>query len=170
MLTKLARSLVLASLVFVAPLGCTKEVEDKPAEVKVLAAASNGSPIAVEFVAFQGEGEGRSMDVLLYNSGDKSAVAYFFLFRYYDASDKLLKVKVGTPFESDHGFTSMSGNKYKCEPKQNATLEIDGMLADVPAEAVRAEVLATQVRALAADGVLIEDWWSQDNFGEWPTP
>jgi hypothetical protein len=166
-LSKLARSLILASLTVTLPLACAKQPEEKPAEVKVLPAASNGSPIAVEFIEFTGEGE-RGMNVRLYNSGDKTAVAYFFLFHYYDANDKLLMVKVGTPFENDHGFTSMSGNLYKCEPKQNNTLEIQGMLATVPPEAVRAEILATQVSTLASDGVTIEDWWTQDNWGEWP--
>jgi hypothetical protein len=168
-LSQLARRLVLASLVLAVPLGCAKEGEDKPAEVEVLPAASNGSPVSVKFVEFtEGRDGERGMNVKLYNSGDKIAVAYHFLFRYYDANDKLLKVKVGTPFESDHSFTSMSGSRYKCEPKQNNTLEIDGMLADVPPEAVRGEILASQVRALASDGVTIEDWWSQENWSEWP--
>ena len=165
----MARFVVVSVLAF-APLACgSKEAEDKPPEVEVLPAATNGSPVAVEFTEFTGTGE-RGMKVLAYNSGDKTAAAYFLLFRYYDASDKLLKVKPGTPFESDFGFTSMSGNKFKCEPKQNVTIEIDPMLADVPAEAVRAEILASQVRALASDGNTIEDWWSQDQWGEWPKP
>jgi hypothetical protein len=166
--TKLRSLLVIASLAFAIPLGCKGKEEDQPKEVKVLEAASNGSPISVEFVKFTGEGEGRSMEVLLYNTGDKTAAAYHFLFRYYDADDKLLKVKPGTPFEDDTDFTSMSGGRYKCEPKQNNTLEVDGDIISVPTEAVRAEILATQVRALAADGNKIEDWWSQENWSEWP--
>ncbi|MFV8749645.1 hypothetical protein ACNOYE_03725 [Nannocystaceae bacterium ST9] len=168
MLAKLARTLVL-SLVTLAPLACDKQAKDEPPAVEVLPAPTNGSPIAAKFVEFTGEGE-RGMNVLLYNSGDKTAASYFLLFRYYDASDKLLKVKPGTPFESDQGFTSMSGGRYKCEPKQNVKVEIDPVLADVPAEAVRAEVLATSVQALGADGRTIEDWWSQDNLNQWPTP
>jgi hypothetical protein len=39
---------------------------------------------------------------------------------------------------------------------------------EVPPEAVRAEILASQVRTVAADGVTIEDWWSQENWGSWP--
>jgi hypothetical protein len=165
---KLSKLLILATLALTGPIACKDKEADKPkAEVKVLDPASNGSPVSVELVKLT-DGDDRGMDVLLYNSGDKTAVAYFFLFRYYDANDKLLKVKPGTPFEADHDFTSMSGNKYKCEPKQNVTIEIDPMLVEVPAEAVRVEILASQVRALAADGVAIEDWWSQDNWGEWP--
>lgn len=169
MTVKLRNLLIIAGLSLTAPVGCKDKDADTPkAEVKVLDPAANGSPISVEFVKFTGEGEQRGMEVLLYNSQDKAAVAYFFLFRYYDANDKLLKVKPGTPFEADTDFTSMSGNKYKCEPKQNATLEIDEVIVSVPPEAVRAEILATQVRALAADGTSIEDWWSQDNFNDWP--
>lgn len=172
MTIKLRNLLILAAFTLAAPLGCKDKDKDKeadqPKEVKALDAASNGSPISAELVKFTGEGAGRGMEVLLYNTGDKTAVAYTLLFRYYDASDKLLKVKAGTPFEADHDFTSMSGNKYKCEPKQNATLEIDGAMVGVPAEAVRAEILASQVRSVAADGTTIEDWWSQDNFSEWP--
>ena len=100
---------VVVSILALAPLACgSKEAEDKPPEVEVLPAATNGSPVAVEFTEFTGTGE-RGMKVLAYNAGDKTAAAYFLLFRYYDASDKLLKVKPGTPFESDFGFTSMSG-------------------------------------------------------------
>jgi hypothetical protein len=158
--------LVIAGLALGVPLGCKDKEAEKPAPVEVLDAASNGSPISAKFVEFEGEGDDREMKVLVYNSGDKPAAAYFFLFRYYDANDKLLKVKVGTPFESDTDFTSMSGNKYKCEPKQNQTVEINAR--DAPADAVRAEILATQVRTVAADGNTIEDWWSQENFNEWP--
>lgn len=169
MTTPLRKLLVIAGLTLALPLGCKDKEADKPkVEVKALEPASNGSPISVEFVEFTGEGEGRGMEVLLYNTGDKTAVAYHFLFRYYDANDKLLKVKPGTPFEGDTDFTSMSGGKYKCEPKQNNTLEIDGVIVSVPADAVRAEIYASSVRSLAADGNTIEDWWSQENFGEWP--
>jgi hypothetical protein len=79
------------------PLGCRRE-EAKGPPVEVLPAAS---PISVRFLEFTGEGE-RGLKVLLYNSGDKPAAAYQFLFRYYDANDKLLRIKPGTPFEDDH--------------------------------------------------------------------
>lgn len=171
MLSKIARSLVLASVIVAIPLGCGKNSEKAPPPVEVLPAASNGSPVSVKFVEFYTDDEGeRGMKVKLYNTGDKPAVAYVFLFRYYDANDKLLKVKPGTPFESDHGFTSMSGRSYKCEPKQNNTLEIEGAFASVPAEAVRAEILTSEVRTVASDGITIEDWWTQENWGQWPTP
>ena len=169
MLRKLSPWFVLATLALVAPLpGCGKDETKAEKPVEVLDKASNGSPVAVKFVKFTGEGEERGMEVLLYNSGEKTAVAYNFLFRYYDANDTLLKAKAGTPFESDTDFTSMSGNRYKCEPGKNQTLDIEGMIVAVPTDAVRAEILASSVRALAADGVSIEDWWSQENWSEWP--
>ena len=168
-LSKLLGSLGVAGLTLGVPLGCKDEQTDKQAvEVKVLEPAINGSPITVEFVEFTGEGEDRGMNVLLYNTGDKPAVAYHLLFRYYDASDELLRVKPGTPFEDDTDFTSMSGNAFKCESKKNATLEIDPVIVSVPPNAARAEIFASSVRTLAADGVSIEDWWSQENFSEWP--
>ncbi|MFO7565783.1 MAG: hypothetical protein R6X02_24280 [Enhygromyxa sp.] len=170
MTTKLCHLFVIAGLTLAAPLGCKdKDADQAKVEVKVLDAAANGSPISVEFVKFTGEGEGRGMEVLLYNTGDKTAAGYFFLFRYLDAEGKVLKVKPGTPFEGETDFTSMSGGRYKCEPKQNKTLEIEGDIVAVPAEAARVEIFATQVRAIAADGNTIEDWWSQDNFNDWPS-
>jgi len=155
-------------LIGMAGCGDKSDAKAKP-ELVVLDKASNGSPVAAKFVKFNGDGEGRSVEVLLHNTGDKAAVAYTFVLRYYDASDELLKVKVGTPFESDTDFTSMSGNKYKCPPNENQTLEMDGEILSVPAEAVRAEIFATQVRALAADGVSIDDWFEQtQGFSTWP--
>lgn len=171
MLTKFSTLILIAGLTLSGPIACKGKDADSSkaqAEVKVLEPASNGSPISVEFVKFQGEGEDRGMEILLYNTSDKTAAAYMFLFRYYDANDKLLEVKPGTAFASDTDFTSMSGGKYKCEPKTNATLEVDGRALAIPAEAVRVDVLASQVRALASDGSTIEDWWSQDNFNKWP--
>lgn len=167
---KLARLPVIALLALALPLGCGKKEADKPAEeqVKVLPEASNGSPVSVELIEFTGEGEERGMKVRLYNHGDKTAAGMMLLFRYYDGADKLLKVKPGTPFEDDTDFTSVSGGRYKVEPKKNASFEIDGRMVAVPAEAKRVEILASQVRALAADGNTIEDWWSQENFSDWP--
>lgn len=167
-----ARKLPVALLLALTlPLGCgAKEEEEKKAEeIKELPKASNGSPISAELVEFVGEGAERGMKIRLYNHDEaKTAVGYMLLFRYKDASGKLLKVKVGTPFESDTDFTSLSGNKYKAEPKKNGTFELDGRMLAVPPEAASVEILASSVRSLAADGSTIEDWWSQENFSEWP--
>lgn len=163
-------SVLVAALALSLPLGCggKKDDEKQQEEVKVIPQHANGSPVAVEFIEFTGEGE-RGLKLRLYNHGDKTAVAMHLLFRYYDANDQLLKVKVGTPFESDTAFTSVSGRPYKCEPGKNATIEIEGGFIDAPAEAVRAEIVASSVRSLAADGNTIEDWWEQENWSEWPS-
>ena len=165
----LPKFLLAFALAPILPMGCKgdKPAEKQEAEVKALPAPANGSPIAAEFVEFTGDGDERGMRVLLYNTGDKTAAGYFLIARYYDADDKLLRVKVGTPFEKDTDFTSLSGGRYKCEPKKNATLDLDGMMLSVPAEAKRAEVLMTKVSAVGADGMAIEDWWSQEG-DDWP--
>lgn len=167
---KLAKFSIIAALALTVPLGCGKDEPAKAEEVKVLPEASNGSPVALELIEFIGEGEGRGLKVRVYNHGDKTAAGMMMLFHYYDASDKLLVVKPGTPFEKDSDFTSVSGGKYKCEPKKNNIYELDGPLLGVPATATRVEVIASKVDALAADGNTIEAWWSQENFTEWPTP
>jgi hypothetical protein len=152
------------------PLGCGAKDDDKKAEeIKELPKAINGSPISAELVEFTGEGPERGMKIRVYNHDEsKTAVAYMLLFHYKDASGNLLKVKVGTPFESDTDFTSVSGFKFKAEPKKNGTFELDGPMLAVPAEAASAEILVSSVRSLNADGTTIDDWWSQENFGEWP--
>lgn len=167
---RLAKLPVALLLALALPLGCGQKEEEKQVEaVKELPKASNGSPISAELVEFVGEGAGRGMKIRLYNHDEKkTAVAMMLLFRYKDASGKPLKVKVGTPFESDTDFTSVSGNKYKCEPKKNATLELDGRMLAVPAEAATVEILVSSVSALGADGSAIEDWWSQEMASEWP--
>jgi hypothetical protein len=169
---KLARLSLLVTLTLPLPLvlvGCGKKDAEKAEEkVEVLPEASNGSPVSAKLVKFVGEGEGRGLEIKLYNHGDKTAAGMFFLFRYYDANDKLLKVKPGTPFEKDSDFTSVSGRTYMVKPKKNKTFELEGAMLAVPAEATRVEILPSKVRALAEDGNTIEDWWSQDNFADWP--
>ena len=161
-------AVLLAAVPSVAGCGKDKAADEKEEEVEVIPQAATGSPVAVKLVEFVGEGEERGMKLELYNHGDKTAAGMTLLFRYYDASDKLLKVKEGTPFEKEHDFTSVSGGRYKVAAKKNASVELEGMMVSVPAAATRVEVLASKVDALAADGKTIEDWWSQDSFTEWP--
>lgn len=168
---KFSIALLLAlALPLVSTVGCESKQDDKKAEeVKELPKPINGGPISAELVEFVGEGEQRGMKIRLYNHDEaKSVVGMMLLFRYKDASGNLLKVKVGTPFEDDTDFTSVSGNRFKCDPKKNATFDLDGEMLAVPKEAASAEILVSSARSLAADGNTIEDWWSQDNFGEWP--
>ena len=169
---KLARVTLTAALLVTVPAvtGCggDKGGDKKEEEVEVIPQAANGSPVAIKHVEFIGEGEGRGMKIKLYNHGDKTAAGMTLLFRYYDGDDKLLKVKEGTPFEKDSDFTSVSGGRYKVEPKKNAKFEIEGMMVAVPAAATRVEVITSKVDAIAADGNTIEDWWSQENWADWP--
>jgi len=138
--------------------GSDQKIPPKPA---------NGSPIAAEFAGFfDAKGGERGVKVHLYNYGDKTAAGYVLLARYYDDKDTLLKVKPGTPFEKDTAFTSLSGRRYMCKPKAHATLEVD--MLNVPPEAKRAEILVSKVDAVGADGMKVEDWWSQDQWSEWP--
>ncbi len=170
MFRRVSRFSVVLFLVLAPPLGCESKQDEKQAEaVKELPKPINGGPISAELVEFVGEGEQRGMKIRLYNHDEaKTVVGMMLLFRYKDASGNLLKVKVGTPFEDDTDFTSVSGNRFKCEPKKNAVFELDGQMLAVPKDAVSAEILVSTARSLAADGNTIEDWWSQENFGDWP--
>lgn len=160
---------VLACLALAVPLmACDKKEDKAEEEIVKLDKASNGAPVSIEVYEFIGEGEERGMKVRLYNWGDKASAGGTILFRYFDTEGKPLKVKPGTAFEKDTDFTSVSGGKYGCKPGENATFEIDGRMVSVPPEAVRAEALMSKVSAIAADGNTIEDWFSQDDFTEWP--
>ena len=161
--------LLLALALPLSSLGCGSKGDDKKAEeIKELPKAINDSPISAELVEFIGEGE-RGIKVRLYNHDEaKAFVGGVLLFRYKDASGNLLKVKVGTPFEDDTDFISISGYHYQCDPKKNKTFDLEGDMLAVPAEATTAEILVSQARALAADGKTVEDWWSQENWSEWP--
>lgn len=146
------------------------EANAEPAR-EIPAKPAHGSPIAAEFDGFTGEdgGDGeRGVKIHLYNFGDKPAVHYTLVARYFDASNTLLKVQRGTPFEKDTAFTSMAGNKYRCKPKGHLELELDGPMMQVPAEATHAELRITSVGTLGADGMTIEEWWKKGRFGDWP--
>jgi hypothetical protein len=140
----------------------------KGSDRPVPAQPRNGSPVAVEFGEFipGKRGEGRGVRAHVYNLGDKKAAGYVILARYYDKDGKLLKVKPGTPFEKDSEFMSLAGRKYMCEPKAWATLDID--MFEAPAEAVKAELVASKVDAVGADGMKVEDWFSQPSWSDWP--
>lgn len=150
--------------------GCDDKKEDTPAkeEVKVLDKASNGSPVSAEFIEFIGEGEERGLKIRLYNHGDKKAVGYMLLFKFYDADDKVMKVKPGTPFEKEHAFTSMSGMSFGCDPKKNTVLDVRGTMLGVPTDAKRAEVLISKVDTVG-EGLATETWFEQEGgFSDWP--
>jgi hypothetical protein len=140
---------------------CGKSGEDSKAPPPPPA---SGSPISVEFVGFSGEGDDREIKASLYNHGDKPAVSYIFLARFYDAEGNRLTVKEGTAFESDTNFTSMSGNAFRCEPQKRCAIAIH--MRDIPDGAQRAELVASKVGT--ADGMKAVDWFSQEDWTEWP--
>ena len=141
-----------------------KKASNEPPPAK----PGHGAPIAfVEKGLKAGDNRGGSVTVKAYNFADKPVAQYMLLFRYFDAAGAPLRVKVGTPFEKDFDFMSLSGNKYKCPAKSwCGPFEIDNL--DVPAKAVKAEVIAKSVTALK-DGTSFEAAPLFDSPGmDWP--
>ncbi len=138
---------------------CGGDKKSKPAPEKPF----TGAPVAVEVTKIN---KG-SVDVDVYNFADKPVVAYWFLVRYKDADGKVLKVKPGTPFESETDHMSMSGNRYKTAPNSWTSMEID--MLSVPEGTKTAEVIVKSVSAATADGKMVEDTelWKLDGMG-WP--
>lgn len=122
-----------------------------------------GAPVAVIVDKLEKD----TASLSLYNFSDKKVAGYWLLFRYYDKDGKLLRVKVGTPFESDHDFMTLTGNKFLCKPKAWCSFEVDHL--EIPEGAVRGESLVRTVRAVAADGFHMEEepLWELDSM-EWP--
>ncbi len=111
---------------------------------------STGAPVAfVVDKVTPGDNMKGSLDVRAYNFSDKRVAQYAVLIRYSDAGGKVIKVKVGTPFEKSFDRWSFSGNHYLCEPKSWCSFSIDHL--DVPASAAKAEVLVDRVTALKDD-------------------
>jgi len=105
-----------------------------------------------------------------YNFSDKTIAGYTISARYKDKGGAVLKVGVGTPFEADFAWTSLSGKKFACKPKSWCAFDLSGI--EVPAGASEAQVVLTSAQALAADGINFEDgdvWASKDGFGKWPS-
>ncbi len=166
-----ARTTTLVALSACLLLACGKgeaTKEDTPAvEQTIPDKPFNGSPVAATFEGFVGKGEGRGVELHLYNFGDQRADSFVVVLRYYDDKDTLLRVKPGTPFESDSDFTSLSGNSYACDPKAHNTIELDGRLFSVPTEAARAEALVTRVSQIV-NGEAPKELFSQDSWQDWP--
>ncbi|HEX5062546.1 MAG TPA: hypothetical protein VFV99_24405 [Kofleriaceae bacterium] len=129
---------------------------------------ATGAPIAFEAKSFKtnGKSRGGTVEVKAYNFSDKKLAQYWLLFRYTDATGNVLKVKQGTPFEKDTDFMTLSGNRFKCEPKSWCAFKIDNL--EVPEKTAKVEVLARSVTALK-DGMHFEDkpLWEL-NGTEWP--
>lgn len=131
-------------------------------------APSTGAPVAFEVVKVTPGKEG-ALDLKGYNFSDKPIAGYGIVMRYFDAAGQVLKVNVGTPFEKDFDFWSMSGRTYTCKPKSWCSFEVDDL--EIPDGATKATVLATTVRAIAPDGVNFEEkdlWHLPGGMNKWP--
>ena len=163
MTSSLVRTLIVASLA----VACSKSGGSGP---KPPPPAPNGAPVVFEVVKLTpGAKFDGKLDVKAYNFSDKTIAGYTVAARYTDAGGARLKVGVGTPFEKDVAWTSMSGRSLACKPKSWCELEIEAL--EVPDQAVKAEVALTSARALAADGMKFEEpdlWKSASGMGEWP--
>jgi len=172
MATPHGRSFALA--VVLASLACSSS-GDAPADAAAAApppaAPSTGAPIAFEVTKLTpGADHSGKIAIKAYNFVDKTIAGYTIAARFEDSGGAILKVGVGTPFEADFAWTSMSGKKFSCKPKSWCTFDIEGL--EVPAAATEAQVVLTSARALASDGITFEEpelWQSKDGFGKWPS-
>jgi hypothetical protein len=130
----------------------------------------NGAPLAFQVVKLHpGADRDGKLDVKAYNFSDRELAGYTVAVHYTDDQGKLIKVGVGTPFEKDTAWTSMSGQGFQCKPKAWCSFDIE--MIEVPASTKKAEVALTGATALKADGFTFEDgryWESPKGMGEWP--
>lgn len=130
-----------------------------------------GAPIAFQVTKVTtGDRDHGALALKAYNFSDKTVAQYAILMRYTDQAGAVVKVKPGTPFEKDHDFYSMSGKHYLCKPKSWCSFELDSL--EIPAAAAKAEVLASSVTALKADGFHFEEdelWSLPGGSFDWPT-
>ncbi|MCE9574926.1 MAG: hypothetical protein K8W52_17385 [Deltaproteobacteria bacterium] len=159
----MTRTLTIVSALFSITLAaaCGKggdAVADKPAPAK----PATGAPVALEVTAIGKD----SVEIDAYDFSDKAVAGYGFLFRYHDKDGKILKVKSGTPFESEIDHMSVSGRRFKVEAGTWGHFTIDHL--SVPEGAVKADALVDMVRW--TDGTKVEDLWSlpPGNPDQWP--
>jgi hypothetical protein len=125
---------------------------------------ANGAPIAFEVTKFTpGADRDGKVEVKGYNFSDKSIGAYVIVVRYTDKAGAPLKVGVGTPFEKDVAWTSMSGRKYACEPKSWCTVEVS--MIEVPAATAKAEAAITRAESAGEEKPV---WESSKGMTDWP--
>ena len=131
---------------------------------------ANGAPVALEVTKFTvGADRDGKVDVKGYNFSDKDLAGYTIAVRFTDKVGAVLKVGVGTPFEKDAAWTSMSGKRYMCKARSWCKFEV-GMI-EVPAATAKAEAAITGARALGADGMTFEEeeyWKSAKGMADWP--
>lgn len=122
------------------------------------AAASNGAPMA--FVVDKitpgpaGFADG-DLATRAYNFSEKKIASYKIVVRYYDKTGAVLPVQVGTPFEKTFDTQFFAGRSYLCAPKTWCDLKLENL--NVPAAAVKADILPTKLVTVAADGVKLDD-------------
>lgn len=123
-----------------------------------------GAPVAFEVSSVKKD----ALDVRAYNFSDKDLAAFQLVLRYRDASGNVLKVKPGTPFESDFDHWSVSGLSFKTKPNAWTKMTFDHL--QIPPGAAKAEVLATEAKALASDGLTFEKepLWKMGYVAKWP--
>ena len=146
--------------------GCSKSKPAGPPPAK----PATGAPVVFQVTKVTpGESHNGAIGVNAYNFSDKAVAGYSIKMRYADQAGARIKVKPGTPFEADFDFWSMQGPRMKCEPKSWCTFDITHL--DVPATAVNADVIASEVRSIGADGATFdpEPLWKLDgDFTKWP--
>lgn len=130
----------------------------------------NGAPIAFEVTKITpGADRDGKLAVKAYNFADKTIAGYTIAARYTDKAGAVIKVGVGTPFEKDAAWTSMSGRKFMCKAKSWCNLEI--RMIEVPATTAKAEAAITGATAVKADGMTMEEaelWASPKGMADWP--
>ena len=80
-----------------------------------------------------------------------------------------VRVRTGTPFESDHDWTSFGGYKWLCKAKRWCDLRIE--MLSIPPGAVKAEVLVAELHAAQDDNKVEHDPFFKlpDGPLTWPT-
>lgn len=127
---------------------------------------ATGAPIALEAKSFKTGGDRSGLvEIKAYNFSDKKLASYWLLFRYTDAAGTVLKVKPGTPFEKDHDFMTLSGNRFACEPKSWCSFKVPNL--DVPDNTAKVEVLAKQVNAVVDGNIESTPLFKLDGM-DWP--
>jgi hypothetical protein len=125
---------------------CSKGSSGGPAPAK----PNTGAPVAFETVSVSKD----ALELRGYNFSDKPLVNFQVLIRYKDANGNVLRVKLGTPFESDFDHWSFSGLAYKEKPGEWTKVKLDHLT--VPSGAAKAEVLLEAAYALKSDGLSVE--------------
>ncbi|MBA3396975.1 MAG: hypothetical protein H0T89_30375, partial [Deltaproteobacteria bacterium] len=131
---------------------------------------ADGSPMHFEVTSLKpGEMFKSEVGVRAYNFGDKPIAGYNVMLRYHDAKGALIAKQTNFGETSVFGY-SFTAKEFTCEPRTWCTFTID---PEVPAGAVKGEMIAQSLRAVNADGMTMEaeDLFDRPGIGdEWPEP